>query len=80
MKFVSNEATFIAPKKARQALRRVAEIYEKNPTAVKVIEIDGYIAHVRANDPTLLSGDRARTVRDELAKLWNSRTKAPCTG
>lgn len=66
VKFVSNEATFIEPKKARRALRRVAEIYEKNPTAVKVIEIDGYIAHVRANDPKLLSGDRARTVRDAL--------------
>ncbi len=69
VKFVSNEATFIEPKKARKALQRVADIFDKNPSAVKLIRVVGYIAHVQANDPTVLSGARARTVRDELQSL-----------
>lgn len=80
IQFVSNEATFIDEKQARQALLHVKEIYDDNPSAIELIKIDGYIAHVPAKDPKLLSGARAETVLKELEQLGIPRNKLEAEG
>lgn len=85
VQFVPNTAEFKDPAKAKAALAQVFKIYDRNPAAVRSIDVHGYIADVRADrsapaDPGDLSGARARAVKKVLVSLGVPEGKVSAVG
>src|SRR5690606_35239307 len=72
LEFISDQATFKSPSKAKAALKQVVEVVEDDPSRVSQITVDGYIylttdqrKRLGSNDEPL-SQARANAVRNLL--------------
>ncbi len=80
VEFVSDQAAFKDPRKAQKELSQIVRIYNKAPSSVSRIKVDGYIYDPDETYTGPLSKDRANAVRNWLIEQSVPSAKVVSTG